>query len=126
MFMRGKPEMKFIISLTGRFTGKKSRVKFPPVLFLAVTVSFAVAPSYQIPFDIHAGGEPISVYYAPAVCVEDWDGDGLRDLIIGHCNQNWDGTIDLYINSGTPDSPVFTYLTEMQADGDIIQLDHGG
>lgn len=97
-----------------------------PVLFLAVPASFAVAPSYQIPFDIHAGGEPITVYYAPAVCIEDWDGDGLRDLIVGHCNQSFDGSIDLFLNSGTADSPVFTYFTEMQADGVTIQLAAGG
>lgn len=119
-------EMRCIVVSLCRFTGKRSCLKFPSVLFLAVTACFAVAPSYQNPFDIHAGGEPVTVYYAPAVCMEDWNGDGMRDLIVGHCNQNWDGTIDLYLNSGTADSPVFTYFTEMQADGDTIQLDDGG
>lgn len=98
------------------------------ILIIPLTVFLAAAqpPEYQEPFSIYAGEDPIDAYYAPAICFSDWDGDGLQDLIVGHCNSGMDGTIDLYLNSGFPDSPVFTYSTIMQADGSDIVLSEGG
>lgn len=96
------------------------------IIPLSVFLAAAQPPAFQESFNIYAGGNPIEVYFAPAICFSDWDGDGLQDLIIGHCNSGMDGTIDLYLNSGFSDSPVFTYSTVMQADGLDIVLPEGG
>jgi hypothetical protein len=91
-----------------------------------VLIAAAQPPVFNEPFSIYADGVPVEVYYSPAVCFSDWDGDGLQDLMVGHCNSGMGGTIDLYLNSGFPDSPVFTYSTIMQADGSDIVLPAGG
>ncbi len=96
------------------------------IIPLSVSLAAAQPPAFQEPFNIYAGGNPIEVYFAPAICFSDWDGDGLQDIMVGHCNSGMGGTIDLYLNSGFPDSPVFTYSTIMQADGMDIVLPAGG
>ena len=49
-------------------------------------------------------------------CVADWNGDGVRDLIIGYF---YNGYVFAFINSGTNDIPVFKK-------DDMYQLKAGG
>jgi len=44
-----------------------------------------------------------------AICVADWDGDGLRDLLVGR----WD-SLRFYKNVGTPAEPRFAAPTEIK------------
>ena len=55
--------------------------------------------------------------------VGDWNGDGLKDLIVGAYSYNtpdW-GKMRVYENKGTNETPVFSSFYYMQADGvDIV------
>jgi len=47
-------------------------------------------------------------------CIVDWDGDGLKDVIMG----NHQGSVEVFINSGTNSSPKFKEGRELQK-GDV-------
>jgi len=54
--------------------------------------------------------------------VVDWNKDGKKDLLVGHCGWRDHAYIDLYINVGTDVSPSFGVPTHIQAAGqDICQ-----
>ncbi len=86
-------------------------------------ISFVFALDYQSPVKINANGAPIvlSVGHANPL-VHDWNGDGLKDLIVGQFSF---GKIRFYPNEGTITDPVFTGYTFMQADGSDISLSSG-
>ena len=95
------------------------------VFTVAVLVfsAFAATPDYQTPFQIYASGSPIELSLGHAnPLVTDWNGDGLKDLIVG---QYTGGKIRYYQNDGTNDSPVFGSFAYMQADGNDISLTSG-
>jgi hypothetical protein len=72
---------------------------------------------------ITAGGFPITVSSGHAdPCVVDWDGDGLKDLLLGEFTQ---GRIRFYSNDGSNSAPHFTTFAYLQADGATIQLPYG-
>lgn len=50
--------------------------------------------------------------------VHDMNFDGLPDLLVGSSN----GTVACYINSGTPEQPVFETMEHLRADGDEIYI----
>jgi hypothetical protein len=50
--------------------------------------------------------------------VEDLDGDGAKDLLVG----NTDGNILTYFNAGTDAAPVFNGYTAVESDGSAIDL----
>jgi len=89
---------------------------------VAAVCALASPPIYQSPVFLQAGGVTIDVGYYGSPCVYDWNGDGLKDLILGEFNY---GNIRLYLNSGTNAAPVFTTYTLMQADGVDITLPYG-
>jgi hypothetical protein len=67
------------------------------------------------PVRIEAAGAPIDTevgHAAPFVC--DWDGDGVRDLLVG---QFGDGILRIYRNEGTNLQPRFAAGVEFQAGG---------
>ena len=73
------------------------------------------APELDEPFRIMAGDEPISVdmgYAAP--CYTDFDGDGIRDLLVGQFD---DGKLRIYRNTGTDAQPGFSEFFYFQAAG---------
>ena len=53
--------------------------------------------------NIEAGGVPINVGGRAAPAVDDWNGDGKKDLLVG----NFDGNIKIFLNEGTDTAPVF-------------------
>ena len=94
------------------------------LLFLILPVVLMAQPPSFGPVDyVKAGGNPITVTSGHAnPCVVDWDGDGLKDLIIGQFSG---GKIRFYKNSGTNEVPVFTDFSYLQADGSDISLSSG-
>ena len=90
---------------------------------ILVGFAFAPPPMFHDFVYIAAGGFPITVSGGHAdPCVIDWDGDGLKDLLLGEFTQ---GRIRFYQNSGTNSAPVFTTFTYLQADGATITLPYG-
>lgn len=76
--------------------------------------------SFYPPETIKANGQPIVASVGNASPqVEDWNGDGKKDLLVGQFSG---GKIRLFLNSGTNNAPVFTTSTFLQADGKEISL----
>ncbi len=77
----------------------------------AATPNNGLAPGVQI----QADGKPIDVEIGHAApCYDDFDGDGVKDLLVG---QFGDGKLRIYRNGGTNAKPVFSDFTFFQADG---------
>lgn len=78
---------------------------FPGVAMLAAAVA-ANAGELASPVQLTAGGEPLDVggvgYAAPFVA--DFDGDGVRDLLVGEFKG---GNLRIYPNRGTNTDPRF-------------------
>ncbi|MBD3369026.1 hypothetical protein GF402_01530 [Candidatus Fermentibacteria bacterium] len=88
-----------------------------------MAVAFADLPEFSSPFFVQASGVDLVVDGSvPDPYVADWDGDGVKDLIVGQFSQ---GKIRLYLNSGTNASPVFTTYSFLQADGSDITMSYG-
>jgi hypothetical protein len=78
------------------------------VVFLLAGLTWA-GPDLQPPFAVQSGGEPINVEIGHAApFVADWDGDGVRDLLVG---QFGDGRLRIYRNVGTNKEPAFQGFT---------------
>lgn len=77
------------------------------------------SPSLDTGSSILLGGTPINVGMRAAPIVDDWNGDGKKDLLIG----NFDGYINIYLNDGTDASPVFNSSSLLQVGG--IDFDIG-
>jgi hypothetical protein len=93
------------------------------LLLLPLTVVFADLPTFSDPFFVQANGIDLVVTASiPDPCVVDWDGDGLKDLVIGQFSL---GKIRFYPNSGTNEVPVFTTYTFLQAGGVDITMAYG-
>jgi hypothetical protein len=83
----------------------------------------AQAPSFMKKEFVEANGMPITLSIGHAdPCVVDWDGDGVKDLLVGQYSS---GKIRFYKNSGTNSNPVLTTYTFLQADGNDIVLPSG-
>nr|WP_226894631.1 Ig-like domain-containing protein [Luteolibacter marinus] len=66
---------------------------------------------------LEAGGAAIALSGWRMPRAIDWDGDGDRDLLIGHQSGIW-----RYANTGSPGAPVFAAGVKVQADGADIGL----
>jgi len=92
-----------------------------PVRFALMGTCFALliqgqpASELSEPARVRAGDDPIDVdmgYAAP--CYVDFDGDGIRDLLVG---QFGDGKLRIYRNTGTDTEQVFSDFYYFQAAG---------
>ncbi len=93
------------------------------MLLLSTAAAFAELPTFASPFYVQANGVDLVVSSSiPDPCVVDWDGDGLKDLVIGHFSG---GNVRFYPNSGTNAAPVFTTYTLIQAGGVNISVAYG-
>jgi len=93
---------------------------FVLIVLVPVLAGPVLALDFQAPYKINANGSPIRLTVGHAnPLVTDWDGDGLKDLIIG---QYSGGKMRLYINEGSNPAPVFGTFTYLQADGTDISL----
>ena len=92
-------------------------------LVAAGLVAFAVPPMFRDFEYVFAGANAITVEGGHAdPCVMDWDGDGLKDLLLGEFTQ---GRIRVYANVGTNAEPGFDAWQYLEADGGIITLPYG-
>jgi hypothetical protein len=107
-----------------RLLGSYAAMKYLVILLLFFPgLLFAGDPEFQDWVYVNAGGSPIAMSLGHAApCVVDWDGDGLKDLLVG---QYTSGKIRFYKNSGTNSAPLFTTFTYLQADGVDIALPFG-
>jgi hypothetical protein len=71
---------------------------------------------------VQCNGSNIDVGYYGAPAIADWDGDGVKDMILGQFSY---GNIRFYKNVGTNASPLFTSYSMLQADGSNITLPYG-
>jgi hypothetical protein len=76
-----------------------------PTLF-ADEVTGETTEQFHDPVQVMAGGEPIAVESPGFACptLEDVDGDGLRDLVVGQFKQ---GKLSFFKNVGTASAPKF-------------------
>jgi hypothetical protein len=97
--------------------------------FLAAPV-FAAPPALPLasdqeaPVQVQAGGKPIDVERSgtSALDVGDFDGDGVRDLLVG---QYFEGRLRIYRNVGTNADPRFDSYTWFEADGKAGRVQEG-
>ena len=61
------------------------------------------SPKFTTKTLLHAADQPLGVNGAASPCTGDWDGDELRDLVVGAC----DGSVTLFRNVGTRAKPKF-------------------
>lgn len=92
------------------------------LLFLAFSIAAAVPPTFGAPSFIQASGVNIDVGYYGAPCIVDWNGDGLKDLLLGQFDS---GKIRFYPNTGTNQAPIFTTFSFLQSSGVDITLPYG-
>jgi len=100
---------------------------FTPAMLIFTVTAFSGTVDFGPQTTLYASGVELDVGYVSSATFADWDGDGLKDLIAGSMMTSSSspmstGYLTLFPNSGTPDSPIFTYSISMQADGEIIEL----
>ena len=82
-----------------------------------------LAPELEPPFRLEAAGKPIDTdigHAAPFVC--DFDGDGLKDLLVG---QFGDGLLWIYRNEGTNPEPRLVAGVKFKEGADDGRVPHG-
>ena len=92
------------------------------MLCAGLTLAFAQMPVFRGPTAVLDAGTPIDVSYYGSPTVHDWDGDGLKDLILGEFNF---GNIRFYHNLGSDSNPEFSGFEYMMASGSQIALPYG-
>jgi len=95
-------------------------------LALAAALTFATvgaAQQFHDPVRLEAGGQPITTDIGhSAPYVYDFDGDGVRDLLVG---QFGEGKLRIYRNIGTNDRPRYAKHEWFKADGKIATVPAG-
>jgi hypothetical protein len=66
---------------------------------------------------VQADGNDIVVPGYSVPSFEDWNGDLLKDLIVGEGGNGWPGKVRVYLNRGTEADPCFTDYFYVQSDG---------
>ncbi len=66
---------------------------------------------------LQADGNDIAVPGYSVPSFEDWNNDGLRDLIVGEGGSNYPGKVRVYLNVGLESDPCFAGFFYAQADG---------
>jgi FG-GAP repeat len=93
-------------------------------LFAASAPSADIASDLQLPVPIQAGGQPLDVQREghSAPFAGDFDGDGVRDLLVGQYEQ---GRLRIYRNLGTNAEPQFDAHTWLSAGGQTGRVPEG-
>ena len=94
-----------------------------PSLLLAGLTETAAAGELADPVVLEADGQPIDVEVGHAhPFVADFDGDGVRDLLVG---QFGNGKLRIYRNAGTDAEPRFEEFTWFRAGGKLGTIPAG-
>ncbi|MFC1529243.1 hypothetical protein ACFL6R_00830 [Gemmatimonadota bacterium] len=76
---------------------------------LACTFPVQQTSDLEAPFQVQANGTPIDVDYGHAApSFVDWDGDGIKDLLVGQFDEC---KLRIYRNVGTEAAPGFDHYT---------------
>jgi hypothetical protein len=97
-------------------------MKYSGILLIVPLLAYAAVPSFYAPVKIQAGGADLVVNYMSDPFMVDWDGDGVKDLLVGQYTY---GKVRFYKNTGTNEAPVFTFSYFLKADGVDISLSYG-
>lgn len=92
-------------------------------VYLYVNIGGDSAPLFGVGVPLEVGEPglkaPIDVGYRATPVFADWNGDGLRDLVVGAI----DGRIHLFINSGSDTDPDFLAETFAQTPAGDLEID---
>lgn len=87
------------------------------IIFILVPNQITSADdTFENPIRLQANGKIIDTGAAwghSSPCIEDIDGDGLKDLIVG----DFGGQFQIYKNVGKPNAPLYEKFKKIQADG---------
>ena len=97
-------------------------------LIICVLPSMAEPPAFGSMSYIQCDGDSIDIGFFSDPVFVDWDGDGLKDLIVGQyfdeAVSNY-GKMRFYKNTGTGADPSFDSWIYIQADGADIECSAG-
>jgi len=93
------------------------------IVLVFVTMSVAQLPKFALQGKLKCNGQDITDISWPSSCVTDWDGDGLKDLLIGEFAPN--AKVRFYKNTGTNKAPEFKSYAYIKANGEDIKLTSG-
>jgi hypothetical protein len=79
----------------------------------------AQMPVFETGQYVMANGSMIDVGYYGSPAYYDWDGDGVKDLIVGQFSY---GYVRFYKNNGTNGNPSYTTFQYLYADGSPISV----
>jgi len=89
----------------------------------ALSAAMATAQQFEKPFRLQADGQPIDVDVGHAApYVHDFDGDGVRDLLVGQFGQ---GRLRVYKNLGSDKAPKFGVHEWLMAGDKIAAVEAG-
>jgi hypothetical protein len=99
---------------------------------LALTVLTFSAPPALCRLDlaaeklVQAGGVDIDVpgYSVPSFVF--WNGDGLKDLVVGEGSGSFTPKVRVYLNVGTPETPQFSTYFYAQSNSSDLTVPGGG
>ena len=108
----------------------RAKRRFPALLVSAIGLAFLVFPADPAagqldlgPAElVQAGGLPIQVAGYSVPSYAHWDDDGLPDLIVGEGSGIYTPKVRVYLNTGSPQSPVFNGWFHAQAAGADLTL----
>ena len=99
----------------------KRKLIIPLVAAMAAATQVqAQSPDLEKPFLVQAGGATLDVNEVghAAPLFTDWDGDGLKDLLVGQYGRyDHVGAVRVYKNLGSAKSPKFDGYTYVKANG---------
>lgn len=91
----------------------------PLVLLITLAAGWAGTPiQLQPPVTVQAGAAPLDLGDHAIPCATDWNGDGLKDLLLGYRPVD---KIAVFLNIGSGAQPAFQSSTHLQAAGADIQ-----
>lgn len=93
------------------------------MMLLGTAAAALPAQQFEPPVRLLADGQPIDVDVGHAhPYVADFDGDGIRDLLVGQFGQ---GRLRIYKNLGTDRAPKFDKFDWFEAGGEIASVKAG-
>ncbi|RJP80832.1 MAG: VCBS repeat-containing protein [Candidatus Zixiibacteriota bacterium] len=94
------------------------------LLLTAATAGAVIVPTFEpSQFITWGSGQVIQTEHNGVIPnVGDWNGDGLKDMLIGTYQS---GALYFYPNSGTNANPVFATRSQVYADGSPIAMTYG-